>query len=147
MHTGRRELEVLLEFSRAANAAVTVDAVLSEIAKAVREGFGFDRVREPQLPLERRHHIPTTAIPAFLGDTPVALQWPIHMCKTPADAPWRGQGHSSRAAALDHSEPRCEQLFASGWARRFLNGAKNIVVPVCRENPAASRVVVAKHLK
>jgi two-component system cell cycle sensor histidine kinase/response regulator CckA len=43
METGKRELEVLLEFSRAANAAVTVDSVLREIVKAVREGFGYDR--------------------------------------------------------------------------------------------------------
>lgn len=45
METGSRDLEVLLEFSRAANAAGTVDAVLQEIARAVRTGFGFDRVR------------------------------------------------------------------------------------------------------
>lgn len=44
MQTGNRELEVLLEFSRAANAAATVDAVLLQIAKAVREGFGYDRI-------------------------------------------------------------------------------------------------------
>jgi PAS domain S-box-containing protein len=43
--TGSRDLNVLLEFSRAANAAETVDAVVLEIANAVRAGFGFDRVR------------------------------------------------------------------------------------------------------
>ncbi len=44
MDTRKRELEVLLEFSRAANAATAVDEVLREIASAVRGGFGYDRV-------------------------------------------------------------------------------------------------------
>jgi PAS domain S-box-containing protein len=44
MDTDKRNLEVLLEFARAANAAATVDAVLHEIAGAVRSGLGYDRV-------------------------------------------------------------------------------------------------------
>ena len=44
MPKAKSELEVLLKFSSAANAATTINEVLREIISSVRGGFGYDRV-------------------------------------------------------------------------------------------------------
>jgi len=44
METRKQELEVLLEFSRAASAAGTAEEVAHAISATLREGFGYDRV-------------------------------------------------------------------------------------------------------